>query len=224
VGQSIRAISLLGSVSYPTWDETLFVVLGFPLILIVGYGLLFMLSGGNLRVMTGPAGFVLYLLLLTIPAGMVLGTHSARASESLVWNMSTLAWLPAGILLGLALWGVQRWGLPGRTPDASTQVWVGPPGRIGFTFLLVPVAYIVVAEEVVWRAYLLREVGLPLSAAAFALHHYHFGLRHIVFSFLAGLAWGGLFILAESLWPAVASHLAYNALAWRHMRRSVLGS
>jgi membrane protease YdiL (CAAX protease family) len=198
----------------------LYVVLGFPLLLGVGYGLLFVVSGGNPRVMTGPAGFLLYLVLLTVPAGVVLGTHPARVAESLAWRVSALAWLPVGVVLGLALWGVQHWGLPGRSPDASTRVWVGPAGGVGFTLLLVPVAYAVLAEEVVWRAYLTLEVGLPLAAAAFALHHYHFGLRHTAFSFLAGLAWGGLFHFAANLWPAVASHLMYNALAWRHMRRS----
>jgi membrane protease YdiL (CAAX protease family) len=205
-----------------TFMLTLFVVLGFPLLLVIGYGLLFVLCSGNLRVMTGSPGFLLYLALLTVPAGVVLGTHPARVSESLAWQVSTAAWLPAGVLLGLVLWGVQRWGLPGCTPDASTQVWVGPAGRVGFALLLVPVAYIVLAEEVVWRAYLMPEVGLLLSAAAFALHHYHFGLRHVVFAFLAGLAWGGLFLLAESLWPGVASHLVYTAVAWRHMRRSTV--
>jgi membrane protease YdiL (CAAX protease family) len=199
---------------------TLFVVLGFPLLLAVGYGLLFVLSGRDLRVVTGPAGFVLYLVLLTIPAGVVLGTYSGRAAEALAWPVSAMAWLTGGALVGLALWGVQRWGLPGRTPEASDRVWVGPPGRVGFAVLLVPVAYIVLAEELVWRAYLMPELGLVLSAAAFALHHYHFGLRHVVFALLAGLVWGGLFALAESLWPAVTSHLVYNALAWRHMRRS----
>jgi membrane protease YdiL (CAAX protease family) len=199
---------------------TLLVVLGFPLLLAVGYGLLFLLSGRDLRVVTGPAGFVLYLVLLTIPAGVVLRTYPGRAAEALAWPVSALALLPGGALVGLALWGVQRWGLPGRTPEASDRVWVGPPGRIGFAVLLVPVAYIVLAEELVWRAYLMPELGLVLSAAAFALHHYHFGLRHVVFSLVAGLVWGGLFALAESLWPAVASHLVYNALAWRHMRRS----
>lgn len=199
---------------------TLYVVLGFPVLLVFGYGLLFLLSRGNLRVMTGPAGFLLYLVLLTVPAGVVLKTHSTRVSESLAWQAATPAWLPAGALLGLALWGVQRWGLSGQTPDASTRVWVGPAGRVGFALLLLPVTYGVLAEEAVWRAYLIPELGLPLAAAAFALHHYHFGLRHVVFSFLAGLAWGGLFHVAGSLWPAVASHLVYNALAWAHMRRS----
>jgi len=199
---------------------TLLVVLGFPLLLAAGYGLLFMLSGRDSRILTGPAGFLLYLVLLTIPAGVVLWMYPSRASEALVWHVSTTAWLPAAALAGFVLWGVQRRGLPGRTPEASSRVWVGPAGRTGFALLLVPVAYIVLAEEVVWRAYLVPELGLPLSAAAFALHHYHFGLRHVVFSLLAGLVWGGFFILAESLWPAIASHFVYNTLAWRHMRWS----
>jgi membrane protease YdiL (CAAX protease family) len=222
-----RGGSRYGSFLYPRRDRpvlTLLIVLGFPLLLTVGYGLLFVLSGRDMRVVTGPAGFVLYLVLVTIPAGVVLGTYPGRASKALAWPVSAMAWLSGGALAGLALWGVQRWGLPGRTPEASERVWVGPPGRIGFVLLLVPVAYIVLAEELVWRAYLLPELGLLLSAAAFALHHYHFGLRHVVFSLLAGLAWGGLFILAGSLWPAVVSHLVYNALAWRHMRRSASGA
>lgn len=199
---------------------TLLVVLSFPLILLVGYGILILLCGRDPSVATGPAGFLLYVALLTIPLGMVLATHYFRASAALAWRPSQVAWLPAGVLVGLGLWSVQRRGLPGRTPDASERTWVGPRGRIGFALLLLPVSYIVLAEEVVWRAYLAIELGVPISAAAFALHHFHFGLRHVVFSFLAGLVWGSLFNLAENLWPAVASHLVYNALAWRHMRRS----
>ena len=42
-------------------------------------------------------------------------------------------------------------------------------------------------------------------------------------SFLSGLAWGGLLLVAESVWPSVASHFAYNVLAWRHMRRQAAG-
>jgi len=222
-GESARPTIFSYAGRFNEWDDavlTLLVVLSFPLILVVGYGLLIWSSGRDPRVATGPVGFLLYVALLTIPLGVVLGTHSSRASAALAWRLSTVAWLPAGALVGLALWGVQQWGLPGRTPDASERTWVGPPGLIGFALLLVPVTYIVLAEEVVWRAYLVPELGLPLSAAAFALHHFHFGLRHVVFSFLAGLAWGVLFILADNLWPAVASHLVYNALAWRHMRRS----
>jgi membrane protease YdiL (CAAX protease family) len=199
---------------------TLYVVFSFPLILFAGYGLLFFLSGRNLRVMIGPAGFLLYLVLLAIPTGFVLATHPGRVAEAFSWQKSQFLWVPAGVLLGLVLWCVQLWGLPGRTPDASERAWVGPEGKLGFPVLMIPVAYIVVAEEVVWRAYLIPEVGHLVAAAAFALHHYHFGLRHVAFSFLTGLALGGLFFLAGNLWPAIAAHLVYNVLAWRHMRRS----
>jgi membrane protease YdiL (CAAX protease family) len=199
---------------------TLVVVLSFPLLLALAYGLLFVLSGRDLAALTGRAGFVLYLVLLSILAGLVVATHRERVADALAASLSTLAWLPAGAAAGLALWLVQLYGLPGKTPEASDRVWVGPPGQAGFALLLVPVAYNVLAEEVIWRAYLLPELGLPLSAAAFALHHYHFGLRHVVFSFLAGLVWGGLFVLPGSIWPAVASHFAYNVMAWRHMRSS----
>jgi membrane protease YdiL (CAAX protease family) len=199
---------------------TLIVVLSFPLLLVVGYGLLFVAGGRDPSVMTGPAGFVLYVALLTVPAAVVLGTYSDRIAEALAWHVLTFGWVPAAALSGLLLWGVQRWGLPGRTPEASDRIWVGPAGRSGFALLMVPVAYIVLAEELVWRAYLLPELGLPLSAAAFALHHFHFGLRHVVFALLAGLVWGSLFLFADSLWPSMTSHLVYNALAWRHMRWS----
>lgn len=199
---------------------TLFIVLSFPVLLLFGYGLLLVLSGRDVRVVSGPIGFLLYPVLLSIPAGVVLGNYSGRVMPALNWYGLTPIWVTAGLLVGVVLWVVQRWVLPGRTPDASERVWVGPSGRIGFIMLMIPLAYIVLAEEVVWRAYLIPELGLALAAGAFALHHYHFGLRHVVFSFLAGLVWGGLFLLAESLWPAVASHFMYNVLAWQQMRQT----
>ena len=42
---------------------TLVIVLAFPLWLTVGYGLAFVLSGRNRRLLLGPAGFVLYRVL-----------------------------------------------------------------------------------------------------------------------------------------------------------------
>lgn len=199
---------------------TLLVVLTFPLLLGAGYTVLFLLSGRNVDTLTGPAGFLLYVLLVTIPAAFVLATHPGDLASAAAWRVSTLLWLLPAPLVGIALWGVQRWGLPGKTPEASERVWVGPAGPGGFALLLIPVGYIVLAEELVWRAYLVGQLGLPLSAAAFALHHYFFGLRHVVFAFIAGLVWGVLFALSESLWPGAASHFVYNALAWRHMRQS----
>lgn len=195
------------------------IVLCFPFLLSAGYGLAFMLSRGNRDFLLGPAGFLLYVALLTVPLVTVVAARPRLPGRLLAWGDWGAVWLIVGLAVGVALWGVQV-VFPGRTPvDAASKVWVGPPGSRGFAALMVPVGYIVLAEELVWRGFLLSVIGLPLSSAAFALHHYHFGMRHIVFSFLAGLVWGGLFLTAENLWPAVASHLAYNALAWRHLRR-----
>jgi membrane protease YdiL (CAAX protease family) len=199
---------------------TLLVVIAFPLLLGAGYAVLFVYASGDRTILTGPVGFLLYMLLVTIPTAFVLWTHSSRVYAAVAWRESTLLFVLPAALLGIALWGVQVWGLPGRTPDASERVWAGPAGPTGFALLLICVTYIVLAEELVWRAFLIPEVGLPLSAVFFSLHHYHFGLRHVVFSCIAGLIWGVLFVMSESLWPAAGSHLVYNILAWHHMRRS----
>ncbi len=204
---------------------TLLIVLAFPLVLAVGYGLAFVLSGRDARVLAGPAGFLLYLALLEVPLVVVLAAYPELPGEVLAWRAWAPAWLALGLVVGLALWGAQlvlRRRQP--PPRGASPVWVGPPGRLGFALLLVPVACIVLAEELVWRAFLLPAfgpplVGLPLSSAAFALHHYHFGLRHVAFAFLAGLAWAALFLAAGGdLWPGLASHMLYNALAWRYLR------
>jgi membrane protease YdiL (CAAX protease family) len=84
---------------------------------------------------------------------------------------------------------------------------------------MLPVAVIVAIEEIVWRGFLQPQITLIPAAVAFALHHYFFGWRHVLFAFLAGIAWGLLFWASGSLWPPIASHLAYNILAWREMRR-----
>jgi membrane protease YdiL (CAAX protease family) len=204
--------------------QPLVIVLCFPLILTAGYGLAYFLSGRNRRFLLGPAGFVLYLALLAIPLVAVIAHRPALPGEVLTWGDWTAVWLVAGLAAGLVLWGAQ-FLLQRRGPvEDVSPIWVGPPGWAGFLLLMVPVAYIVVAEELVWRGFLLPAlgrpaVGLPLSSLAFALHHYHFGARHVVFSLFAGLVWGVLFLASGDLWPAVVSHLSYDALAWGYLRR-----
>jgi membrane protease YdiL (CAAX protease family) len=182
----------------------LLIVLTFPLLLAVGYGLVFVLTGRDRRILLGPAGFFFYLALLEVPLIVVLANYPELPGQVLAWRAWTPIWLAAGLVVGLALWGVQLLVLRrgGELSGAASPVWVGPPGRVGFVLLMVPVACIVLAEELVWRAYLQTLITLPLAAVAFALHHYHFGLRHMVFSWLAGL---------------------YNVLAWRHLRRRSAG-
>src|SRR5262249_9682669 len=129
----------------------------------------------------------------------------------------TPAWVAGGGAVGLALWGAQR--LVSGPAPTETRVWVGPPGWGGYLLLMLPVAYVVAAEEVVWRGYLTGRIGILWAAAAFALHHYHFGWRHVLFSLGAGLVWGALFLAEDRLYAAVVSHLTYDALAWAWMRR-----
>src|SRR5262249_51484476 len=78
---------------------------------------------------------------------------------------------------------------------------------------------VVVAEEVVWRGYLTPEIGILFASAAFALHHFHFGWRHVLFAAVAGLLWGALFRIEDGLYSPIAAHLTYNALAWAWLRR-----
>jgi membrane protease YdiL (CAAX protease family) len=197
----------------------LLLVLGFPLILLAGYALVFVLSGRNASLLAGPIGFLLYLALLAIPLIALLVARPELPGEVLVWRRWTAGWIMVGAASGMALWGM-RWLLRGQAEETTASpIWLGPAGRLGFAVLMVPVTYLVVAEELVWRGYLLPEIGLLLSAGAFALHHYHFGARHVLFAFFAGLVWGGLFVLFHELWPSIASHLTYNALAWGYLRR-----
>ena len=195
------------------------VVLAFPLILVFGYGTAYLLSGRSRRLLEGFAGFMLYLLLLAIPLLIVLITEPELPGKVLGSSKWTPGWVLAGLGSGLVLWFAQCLvSKRGRSASAS-PIWVGPRNWCGFWIMMVPVSYIVVAEELVWRGFLMTALGLPLSALAFALHHYHFGLRHIVFAFGAGIVWGGLFLAAGELWPAIVSHLAYNVLAWLSLRR-----
>lgn len=92
---------------------------------------------------------------------------------------------------------------------------------------VVPALLIGTAEELLWRGYLIggaeRRWGwsagqaLVVSALAFGLNHYIFGLRNVVLKSLSGLAWGSMFLLSGSLWMPVASHAAFNVCAWRRL-------
>src|SRR5262245_3806530 len=115
---------------------TLLTVLAFPILLFFGYGLLYSLSGRTAASVTGPPAllpaaaycpppFPLYPPLLAFPPAVLIATHPTRITESLTWQLSTFAWLPAGLLLGFLLWSAQRWALPGKTPDASERIWTG---------------------------------------------------------------------------------------------------
>jgi len=199
----------------PVW-LAIAVVLSFPGLVSAGYLAAHVLAP---RLATGAGGLALYVLLLCVPLAAVMA-HDPSCAAGLLADPGP--WLLVGVLSGPALWWLQA-ALPGKQPDASVAVYPGPPGAVGFALVMVPVALIVVAEEIVWRGFLQPRLTPGPAALAFALHHLFFGWRHFGFSFLAGLVWGALFAVSGSLWPGVVSHLIYNALAWREMRRGGAG-
>src|SRR5262245_26625191 len=197
----------------PLW-LTITVVFAFPAILGFGYILTAILSPTSA---SGRPGFVLYLVLLSVPLSAALATAGPSLIDALAappwpWLLIALFSFPALALLQLAL--------PGKPVDAGEKTYTGPPDAVGYFSLMPLIAFIVLTEELVWRAFLQPYVTLIPASIAFALHHFHFGWRHILFSFLAGLVWGLLFWLSGSLWPSVLSHLLYNALAWWVMRQA----
>src|SRR5687768_7659548 len=122
--------------------DPLTTVLPFPFIPMWGYGAAWWLSGRDVRALSGRAGLLLYASLLAIPLLAALLTRPA-----LSWEPAPL-WTIGGGLGGWALWQVRRLigGLATTAP-----VWVGAPGWVGYLRLMLLVACIVTAEEVVWR-------------------------------------------------------------------------
>lgn len=85
-----------------------------------------------------------------------------------------------------------------------------------------------VMEEILFRGMLLHALAadglafplaILLSGLVFGAHHVAFGIPAIVGKLVAGLAWGGLVVLAGTLWVPILAHLGFQALVWRRMRR-----
>jgi uncharacterized protein len=230
-------------------------IVGFPLLLAVGFGGLFAVAHamGRGRLSLDLTGTFLYPVLLAVPfaaALVVIGRQGLLAETGFAapripgWGpwASLAGSAAAGAVLGFALFfnelltatwlqrltrgrpkGLQR-ALEGGSHDFASQQQGTP-----LPVLLIVSIFIVFAEELLWRGYLIHfftdalslplPLALLLSAAAFGLNHAYFGLRNILFKALAGLVWGGLFLWTGSLVAAVVSHYTFETLALRRMRR-----
>lgn len=112
--------------------------------------------------------------------------------------------------------------VPTDEADARTIAVVQGAAALSLPMLVGTAAWIVVAEEVLWRAVLIGVAvgwGLTLgtavamSAGAFALNHVYFGGRNALAKGAEGAVWAGLFLVGGLL-AAVASHLVFNLLAF----------
>lgn len=229
-------------------------VVGFPLLLAVGFGSLFAVANtvGRGRIPLDLTSFFLYPVLLAVPftaALAVIGRQGLFAETGLAvpripgwgpWE-SLAASVAAGLLLGWALFAnelrtarlLQRLTAKSkrlkRTLEGGSQDFANQQQGTPFSVLLVFSVFIVFAEELLWRGYLIHvftepfSLSLPaallLSSAAFGLNHVYFGLRNILLKALAGLVWGALFLWTGSLVAAVVSHFTFEMLALWRMRR-----
>lgn len=110
----------------------------------------------------------------------------------------------------------------GRSASRAVAEVADRPG--GFLVLATLTA---ITEEVLFRGHVLPElrathgglVALGATSAIFAFHHAVFGVPAVAGKFVAGALWGALALLGGSVLASIASHLVFQALVHRRMRR-----
>lgn len=88
-----------------------------------------------------------------------------------------------------------------------------------------------IVEEYIFRGMLLSAltadfnivVGIAVSALIFGLHHITFGVVSVVSKSLGGVLFGIQVAVCGSLIPAMVSHLLFQYLVWRRMKRKEAG-
>ncbi len=83
--------------------------------------------------------------------------------------------------------------------------WISIP----FAIILAPLA-----EEIFFRGFLLKKLGLWASAIIFAVLHFAYGsIVEIAAAFAIALLLSYLFVKTKSLWPSIIAHSLFNLLA-----------
>jgi membrane protease YdiL (CAAX protease family) len=225
-------------------------VLLFPLVLVLGFGVAYgawhRLGGARDLARFERYSYAIFFALLLVPAAAIAADPSTReyaldAASAPVKDLPLGVWLAIGAACGVALVALDeglgrlvrsyvkpsrpatRRLLEGRTGSMSAALPRGP----AFAVLVVAIA---VAEEWLWRGFLLRAIpaetaagsgiALVAGALAFGLNHYYFGARNVATKTLHGLAWGALVLASGSMWIAVVSHLCFDLVAGWAIARS----
>jgi membrane protease YdiL (CAAX protease family) len=224
-------------------------VLLFPVVLVLGFGVAYGVwnrVGGNRDLARFERlSYAIFFALLLVPAAAIVADPDTReyaldAASAPLEGLPLGVWLAIAVVTGGALAALDealgrlirahvkptrpatRRLLEGRTGPMSAALPRGPG-------LVVLVLAIAVAEEWLWRGFLLRAipaetaagtgVALVVSAIAFGLNHYYFGARNVATKALHGLAWGGLVLASGSMWIAVVSHLCFDlVVGWSIVR------
>jgi membrane protease YdiL (CAAX protease family) len=231
----------------------LVLILGFPLLLAVGFGGVYAVAYGlgRGREALDRAGIFLYPVFLSVPFGVALAAAERRGVllrlglappefAALPPAAALVVGLAAGAVCGVALFrgevalarALARWTRGrkrlGKLVEGKTAALAEAP-PLPAPVLAAVTLYIVLAEEFLWRGYLVDflhvELALPaaaaiaVAAAAFGLNHYYFGLRSVAGKAVAGAVWSLLVLGTGSLVPAFAGHFVFDLLAWRSVRR-----
>jgi membrane protease YdiL (CAAX protease family) len=151
---------------------------------------------------------------LTAP-GLVLLTATPRAKTVPWW----LAGVGVGLLLVVATAIGQRVSVQLRELAKELSGIVGPmsPPRALVLALLSGVA-----EEALFRGPMQYAISYPVAALVFALLHGGISARYLpwsTFALAAGLSFGLLAGVYESVWPAAVAHVVVNALNLHRLGR-----
>ncbi len=84
------------------------------------------------------------------------------------------------------------------------------PQYIAMLLFIVPP----ISEELFFRGFLMKRIGILGSTVIFALAHFFYGsVANIVFTFFVGLVFAYLYKKSGSLLPGILAHAAYNFMA-----------
>jgi membrane protease YdiL (CAAX protease family) len=226
----------------------LIVAIGFPELMAAMFVLLYFAyrSAGNPSALDDH-GFFWYPAMLAVPFVVTLAGGGARhAIGDGLTNLGGAGaplWALGGVALGLALYVADA--TSARSAPAArarrarkTTVMEGrfaalerfrPPAAV----FLVLALFVVVAEEAVWRGFLIRALprytvvplapAVVLAALAYGCNHYYFGLRNVAMKAFMGLVWGIVFVQTNSLLVPLVSHMTFEVIAGRQywQRRGV---
>ena len=180
------------------------------------------------------------LLKTLVPLGIVIAFHRQRGWG---WTRAGLAWpeSPVPILMLGAAVGSLQWLLESVTVRPLGQLLFNQPKNLevfepirdDLGMLLLYLAFMwmlaAVAEEVIWRGFVMRELAailgqgrrgwllaLALSSVLFGILHYYQGPEGMLQTTFGGLVLGGLFLAGggRSLWLPILVHGFYNTVSF----------
>lgn len=167
-------------------------------------------------------------LLFLLPALLMGGTLLTDARRTFRLRSAPMATIAVAVALALALHPLVQelmqhlqWFFPPGLPEGSQeflQQLLGPSQPVWLILLAIAVTP-AVCEEVLFRGYVLSSLDRPgRHRLAIVLSSMAFGAIHMIpqqvfYTTLIGLVLGSLALRTGSLWPCLAFHATFNAIA-----------